>query len=239
MSAGAGVRLDAMRLEVRRRGNFETNDQTNAFATDAEIDALLNSYLAEFYDELIDAKGPQYFRATPQAIMTIPGVTSYDLSTLFYKLISVDLTWGPNIVRSARPFEEAERNRFKWVAGWSHDTDVYYQIQGPPQAPAIAPAAQKIVFQPSPTSATQVTINYCEIYRPLSAVTDQVNGVNGWTDFAVYNAIADLKDKDDADPTQARARAERIRERIRAMADIDLSEPPRVQQVRRRGWREL
>lgn len=234
------VRLDTMRTEVRRRGNFETNDQANAFATDAEINSLLNSYLAEYYDEIIDAKGPAYFRAPPQLITTTPNVASYDLQQGFYKLISVDLTWGPNIVRSARPFEEAERNRFKWVAGWNYDSDVYYQIQGAVQTPSIpTPTVQKIVFQPLPTSATQITVNYCETFVPLTADGHIVNDVNGWTDFAIYNAIADLKDKDDADPTQARARAERIRERIRAMADVDLSEPPRVQVVRRRGWREL
>lgn len=236
MSAGAGVRLDAMRLEVRRRGNFETNDQLNAFIADAEIDALVNSYLAEFYDEIIDAKGPQYFRANPFQVTTFAGQTAYDLPTTFYKVISVDITWGPNIVRSARPFEEAERNRFKWIAGWNYDNAVFYQIQGPPQNPAVSPAAQKIVFQPVPTSATQVTVNYCEIFTPLTADSHQVNSVNGWTDFAVYSAIADLKDKDDADPTQARAQAERVRQRIRAMADVDLQEPPRVQRVRRRGW---
>lgn len=233
------VSLATMTTEVRRRGNFETNDQANAFATDAEIYAILNSYLDEFYDEILDAKGPAYFRDVPQVIQTVAGTSAYSLVGNFYKLISVDITWGLNIIRSARPFEEAERNRFKWVPGWNYDCDVYYQIQGGIQSTSIV-APKQIVFQPSPTSATQVTINYVPIRTQLLNGTDTIDSINGWTDFAIYSAIADLKEKDEADSGPARARAEVIRSRIRALADgLDLSEPPRVQNVKRRGWREL
>lgn len=235
-----GVQLINMTTEVRRRGNFETNDQANAFATDAEIWALLNSYLDEFYDELINAKGPAYFRATPQAITTTPSQSSYPLASDFYKLISVDITWGLNIVRSCRPFEEAERNRFKWVPGWNYDCDVYYQIQGSVQDVTSPPSPKVIVFQPSPTSATAVTVNYCPTRPQLTNPIHQIDSINGWTDFAIYSAIADLKDKDEADSGPFRARAEVIRARIRGLADaVDLAEPARVQRVRRRGWREL
>jgi hypothetical protein len=232
----APVRLDALALEVRRRGGFETNDQANAFATDAEIYALLNAYLAEFWDEIVAAKGPAYFRADPWVISTIAGQASYALASDHYRVISVDVTWGQNIVRSARPFEEAERNRYKWLGeGWNYDTPVYYQIQGSVPNPSI-PRPPNIVFQPIPTGVTAVTVNYIPIFQPLTSA-QYVDSVNGWTDFAVYMAIADLKDKDEADSGPFAAKAERVRQRIRAMADgVDLAEPPRVQRVRRRGW---
>lgn len=233
----SSVSLLSMRTDVRRRGGFETNDQANAFATDVEVNALLNSYLAEFYDELIAAKGPGYFRATPLLIMTASGTDTYALPLDFYKLISVDITWGQNIVRSGRPFEEAERNRFKWLGeGWNYNTPVFYQIQGGAQSVA-SPPVKQIRFQPIPSGATAVTVNYIPAFNPLSSDGHMFDSINQWADFAVYSAIADLKDKDEADSSVWRASAERLRARIRAMADNqDLAEPPRVQRVRRRAW---
>lgn len=232
----ASVQLSTLATEVRRRGNFETNDQANAFATDAEIYALLNTYLAEFFDELIAAKGPAYFRATPWIISTVSGTASYPLASDHYKVISVDVTWGQNIVRSARPFEEAERNRYKWLGeGWNYDTPVFYQIQGSAQNPSI-PQPPNIVFQPIPSGVTQVTVNYVAAFQQLTA-NNYIDSINGWTDFAIYMAIADLKDKDEADSSVWTAKGERLRQRIRSLAEsVDLAEPPRVQRVRRRGW---
>lgn len=232
----APVRLDAMATEVRRRGNFETNDQANAFATDAEIYALLNTYLSEFYDELVAAKGPAYFRAAPWVISTVGGTSTYPLASDHYKVISVDITWGQNIVRSARPFEEAERNRYKWPGeGWNYDTPVFYQIQGSTPNPSI-PQPPNIVFQPIPTGITTITVNYIPAFQQLTSA-NYIDGINGWADFAIYMAIADLKDKDDADSSTWTAKGERLRQRIRALADsVDLAEPPRVQRVKRRAW---
>jgi len=234
-----GVSLLTLRTEIRRRGNFETNNQANAFATDAEINALINSYADEFYDELILAKGPAYFRATPQVITTSVGVSSYPLANNFYRIISVDITWGQGIVRSARPFEEAERNRFQWFPGINYETPIYYQIQGPPQDVTVSPAPPNLILQPIPSGATQVTVNYIPVRALLTSDSSQMNQVNGWADFVIYSAIADLKDKDDADGGPARAQAERIRQRIRALADnVDQSEPARVQRVKRRWWEQ-
>jgi hypothetical protein len=232
----ASVQVSSLLTEVRRRGNFETNDQANAFATDAEILALLNTYFAEFYDELVAAKGPAYFRAAPWVIATVANQASYALASDHYKVISVDITWGQNIVRSARPYEEAERNRYKWLGeGWNYDTPVFYQIQGSPLNPSI-PQPPSIVFQPIPSGITNITVNYIPVFTPLLS-TQYIDSINGWSDFAVYMAISDLKDKDDADSSPWIAKAERLRQRIRALAEsVDLAEPPRVQRVRRRAW---
>lgn len=215
--------LRDMRLEVRRFADLEHDEHVS----DPEIARALNLRLSATYDLLIESRGQDYFRKA-QTIPIVGNVDTYALANDFYKVISVDFTIGTNIVRSARMFTEAERNRYKWLPGWNFSTEVFYRI-----------SAGNVAFIPMPTGTFTVTLNYVPAYVDLVDDADAFNGVNGWEGHGIWAVVADLLHKQERDPSYALAQVAAWEARIRALAPQDLGEPERVQRVKRRGdgWR--
>lgn len=57
-------------------------------ATDAQINILINTHLAEFYGKLVESGPPDYF-STDYALTTTPGTIAYALPSDFRSLISL------------------------------------------------------------------------------------------------------------------------------------------------------
>ncbi len=210
---------------VRTLTNTETLDQANNFVTDAEILAYLNSGLAELYDVIVENHDDDFYRGTTTLAVTA-GTSLYPLIADFYKVTSVDIVWGPTIVRPARRFTEAERDRFKYLNPvWSYLTDVYYRTLG-----------ANLEVQPVPQAGVTLQINYVPAFQPLIQMTDCFDSVNNWHWFAIWDAAMCVAQKDENAATAqiAMGKKEQLRARIVTHASTrNDGEPPRIQAIQR------
>lgn len=213
---------------VRKLTATETLDPANSFVTNSEILAYLNAELAELYDVIIESHDEDFMRNAANIALT-SGTSVYPLPVDFYKIISVDIRWSPTIVRPARKFTEAERDRFKSVLPlWSYLTDIYYRTLG-----------DNIEFQPAPQAGITAICNYIPAFVPLASLTDTFNSQNQWHWFAIWGAVAMVRQKDEDKPGAALAlqKREQVRARIHThAASRNDGEPPRVQDVRSQVW---
>lgn len=211
------VPLSTMRTEVRRRANIENS----TFITDAEIDALLNEGLNEVYDLLVQARAQEYKRSA-STITTVAGTSAYALPSDFYELLSVDIQYGSNLVMSARPYAEFERNMYKWLPGWQLNAPVYYRLQG-----------NNINFIPVPSGAYSVTLNYYPAYTTLVNNSDTFDGVSGWEAYGIWFAVAACQSKHKTmDPSFAMGRVAELKRRIEGLAALrDAGNAERVHDV--------
>lgn len=183
------VTLGNIITRVRQRANVENLAQA---VTDAELTDMICQSLAEWYDMVrLTTFGGQYYRNTYN-ITTVGTQSVYALPSDFLSLLSVDcfLSMGAgsqNMVRSARPYQEENRNIFKYwpVGGWLISNPIYYQLQGP-----------NISFIPTPQSAFMVALNYTPVApRLVSADADSFDSVNGWDEWIVIDVAIKVLQK--------------------------------------------
>ncbi|NBW08775.1 MAG: hypothetical protein EBR82_12200 [Caulobacteraceae bacterium] len=210
--------LTNMILAVRRRANIESQV---GFISDAEITEYLNYCLSDLYDQLVQAGGQPWYRNS-YTFTAVNNTSAYSLPTDFYRLVSVDIALGGGLVISARPYMEAERNRFRWYyQGWFAGRPVFYRLLG-----------NQINFIPTPSGSYSITLNYYPTFTKLVSGSDTFDGVNGWEELAVWKAAAYCKAKGDEDPGYCEAQAAKLQERIDALAaQRDAENPERVHDV--------
>jgi hypothetical protein len=210
--------LTNMILAVRRRANIESQV---GFISDAEITEYLNYCLSDLYDQLVQAGGQPWYRNS-YTFTSVNNTSAYSLPTDFYRLVSVDIALGGGLVISARPYMEAERNRFRWYyQGWFAGRPVFYRLLG-----------NQINFIPTPSGSYSITLNYYPTFAKLVSGSDTFDGVNGWEELAVWKAAAYCKAKGDEDPGYCEAQAAKLQERIDALAaQRDAENPERVHDV--------
>ena len=215
-----------MRAAARRRAGQETLDEENAFASDAELDVVLNDWLQHVYRKLVQARS-NYYR-NQEVITTVNAQSLYPLNIDFLELISVDWVYSPTDVVAIYPYEEPERNQFRLNPGWLRSYPIQYQLQ-----------VGSINFIPTPQGSFTVNVNYVPVFSRLKDPTDSFDGVAGFESFAIFKAAAYLCVKDDN--TEAaqyhEAQAAIIEAEIKAMAPNRTAGLRRVQRIRKgRRW---
>lgn len=224
------IRLDAMIASCRTRSNMETSDQANAFITDAEITGLLNYFLRRVYTRLVRARSANYYRASTDVAISA-GIEVYALAAQVLQIISASFISAGGEGYPLYAYTEAERHMYDLAGAWSRFQRVAYQLNG-----------QNIRFIPTPTGTYTVRLNYVPAFTNLAAAGDTFDGVCGFEDAAIWETVAAMKDKDEADPSFARGQAQIMWDEIDALAfQRDNAAPPRVQRVRKQrrdggGW---
>lgn len=213
-----------MRTAVLQRAGMENVPSGAAFVSAAEVNGYINYGLQRLYNLLVQARGQEYYRST-YAITTSASTSSYSLPANFMQLISVDVSVGGPITISARKYSESERNLYKWMPSWTMSTPVCYQLQG-----------ANINFLPVPPGAYTITLNYVPTYTPLVADGDVFDGVAGFEEYAIWDAVACCLAKEESDTgwaLQKRAELERMIEELGAQRHAGAAE--RVRDVTLEG----
>lgn len=222
------VSLLTMRTEVRRRANQETSDQANALITDAEINSLLNYFLKRVYNKLASASEQNYYRSQT-TLVTSANQSLYPLLVQFMRLISVSFQLGPSDKIPIYPYLESERHLYDYLGWWDRINPVSYQLQG-----------SNINFIPLPQGNYNILINFIPTYTPLVLDADTFDGISGFEEAAIWEAVAACNNKDETDPGYAVAQAARMWDEINAYGrQRDMNAPvrtQRVRKVRRYGW---
>lgn len=222
------ILLEDMRGIVRERAN-------NQRSSDATINRSINTYLADLWDKLVQARGEQYYKApVPLPLATVVGTDAYQLSAIMlgvslYKVLGVWWVVAANDYIEILPYDMNRARGRARSYGWNqHNGRLYYAIE-----------QDYIRFQPTPTSVCNVVIDYIHAFVDL-ADGDSFDGVNGWEDYAIYRAAADLaRDESDFELSdRLEGKAAELSLRIEKMAaSRDLLNPPRMLQRRGRDMR--
>lgn len=218
-----------MRDDAYKRADEENN--TARFPTD-EVDRYVNQGIAAVYDLLVDARGQEYYEATPaDTVMTT--AQTYPLPSTFYQLIKARIIVGVRQSWDLEPFTNAEESIIEDAQTASGP--LYYQLR-----------AGNIYVSPIPTAGLTLRIRYVPASPviPSSPGTGTFDGINGWEEYAVLYAAKCMATKNaEWDTVQAlSAELAAMQQRIKGLAyRRDRGHPERIQDVRgerfHRRWR--
>ncbi len=188
----------------------------------ASVLRYVNQGCAALYDLLVEARGPAFYRATPQEITTASATTRYALNASFYRLISARVKGSNGF--TLEPFvtqdEPMLRAPFADAQFPSH-----YQIQ-----------AGFIELLPLHRPMEIVVIDYIPFCPELEDDEDSIfDGINGWEEFVTCFAAKNMATKDAEWETvrELRADMKAIAERVGKLAPgRDAFRAERVKNVR-------
>lgn len=196
-------------LEIRTQAKDRADMANSTFVSDAEWNRYINAAAKELYDLLVSAYGDDYYLAT-STLSIVSNTEDYDLPADFYKLRGVDLILSNERSYSLKPFNFAERNRYKngnlsWI--FNRDTNVRYRI-----------FKDKIKFLPIPTGTYDIKLWYIPSMTELAGDSDEFDGINGWEDYIVVDAAIRALVKEESDVSALYAEKQKLLDRVRTLA---------------------
>jgi hypothetical protein len=225
-----------MLTSIQRRANIENFVLASGSMIQLpELREYVNEVSQELYDMLVAARAQEYFRKA-YSFQTSPNVGEYILPRDLYQLLSVDLFIAPNQVLSARPYMEAERNRFRWYPGWYYNQPVFYRLLGSPVTKAAVLQPRRINFIPQPAAVNTIVLNYYPVFTPFATDGTEDNfvfdGINGWESYIIWKVAAICLEKMEQSSEFAMTRAEEVRLRVLELAsDNDAGNAERIHDV--------
>lgn len=224
----ATTTLALIRAQVRQRADMVNS----TFCTDSELNSYINGSYYELYDLLVQKFGSDYYVATPQTITTDGTNDQYALTTsTIYKVLGVDLrVAGTNDYVNVPRFNFADRNRYTPPASPASagSSNLRYRLHG-----------EYIWFSPLPTSGLTLRVWYVPRLTALSADGDAVDGVSGWEEYVIVDAVIKAKLKEESDASAEMAQKAALIARIESAAENrDAGSPQTVVDVYQDSWLE-
>lgn len=241
MAGGYQVAVQTVMDRARRRANLQ-GDGALDFISETELLDEFNASYAEWWDMIrLTTWAGQYIRKASNPITTVADQSLYSLPDDFLALISIDCyitVGGPQGIQviAAEPYQEEERNAFKWYPTmFQARGPVYYQLQGGTDDGTLA---SKVNFIPAPIAAVSIIINYVPVATKFTDAATTFDSFNEWDMWMVYDLALKLLIGDgqtDIIPALAQER-ERQRARILSAAPArDTSRGERVHDVESSG----
>jgi hypothetical protein len=239
------VSLTTLTARVKQRANVEVASNSALYSA-AELTDNINEGLAKLYDLIIAQQDQPYYLSSVN-FNTVNGTEVYKIGagqlinvSDFYKGKGLDVTFGQQIVISARPFMWSERNRFKWYPGWIYSQPVFYQFTGKASGAVANAGTDSIKLIPMPNGQFNCTLWYYPVLAPLVSGADQFDGINGFEEYAVLDAAIKILIKqerfDHANLLMGRQQQEEARI-MSMLVTHDAENPQRVQDVTLNdGW---
>lgn len=245
------ITLADMRTSVREILGWEGD----SFVTDTELDTRLMRACRRLYGLLVAARGHEYYRELYE-FNTIAGTWEYELPTKFWQLLGVLRNAGDVLPgnRSVVPYSTAEEG---WTrldpfevqeieplmngsSEWSrHGPRIRYRLGGHQwvEDDTGSTATDVIELRPTPQSVFTVRVVYVPRYYSYESGEATIgNWINGWEDWALYKAAAELAKKEESFEMAASLEAElpRLEAEIKTHAGSrDVHRGKRVIDVRR------
>jgi hypothetical protein len=238
------VTLTTMQTRAGQRAGMRFASNA-AIIESGELTDDINEGIAELFDLFTQVEGqPWYLEST--TFQTNLSTDTYTIGsgqsinvTDFYRPRGFDISFGQNIVITARPFMWSERNRYKWYPGWIYSQPVFYRMIG--KASSVAQAGNDSVrFIPQPGGQFNITMWYTPTPPVLVNGSDSFDGVNGFEEYVVLSAAIKLLLKQEQIEHATFLQAERERQKDRILGSLqnrDAENPERVQDVTLNdGW---
>lgn len=178
--------------------------------TDARITRALNQSIQEFREALSDAGDPYYLTQSTGSL-TVGATSPYPfgaltvsaLSPALLRVYGLDIKVGDRWV-NLEPISFEQRNQFQpgWLSGST--------TTGQPCAFFMFNATQ-VAYSPAADRAYEYILYYLPVPTDLSADGDTLDGVAGWEEWVVFNAVSKLHTRDSYLQQAAQIDAERSR----------------------------
>lgn len=220
-----------LRNRARLYADMRADTESDAFINGSELTDLINAEIQAIYDDLVAARGHEYYQST-DAISVVSGTSSYALPSDFYQAQKLVLEWSSSDHEIVQDFQLDEEPELTVLSVWG---------RGMPKGARIV--GSNIQIKPDPTSAVTARLYYVPAFTKLSDDADTFDGVNGWEEAAVLGAAVRMRMIARRDYEDLQKAKEEVLVRIRRMAaDRAANWPKRVRDVnphqyRRRGWR--
>jgi hypothetical protein len=209
-----------LRNAVRQRADIVNSTQ---FYTDEELNSYINQSAFELYDLLIQKYGDNYYVKTPPYDFFTDGTSEiYPLPSDFYKLLGVDLFLSNSAdSRVTVPeFNFSDRNKYSVpnFQTFYGVTNLRYRLNG-----------DNVWFTPIPAGNQKIRLWYVPTMTTLSADSDLLKGISGWTEYVIVDACIKVRQKEESDATIFINQKIGLKERIENAAENrNASSPPTV-----------
>lgn len=225
----ANVTLGEMKTRTRELADMQTSSQSQAFVTDAELVRHLNRGIKQLYQKLIIARGDEYY-AKSTTFPTVANQANYALPADFMQLLMLAVTDG-NVVVPVPKWTMKQWADLRYLENvTSNDLTLYrYRLVGP-----------NVEVRPTPVTAGYTfTMYYLPAATTLALDSDTFDGVNGWEDYACYNAAIDMLNKEESfeQAQSLLVQKQQLEDQINALAGArDASLPETVGDNMRDWW---
>lgn len=187
--------VDTTLTRIRQEADIETTDQANSVCPDAMLLAWLNDAYRELYELISNETGQERF-----GISTTLTPPTFALPSDFFRLLGIDeAPLGTTL--TGRPFQFAERNRFRFFNQANFRIDHGALIWAPPDQ--------------APTSS--VTLWYVPLPATLAG-GGSFDAINGWDTFLILWVKLKVYAKQRYELGDVAAELEAQRRRIRNQA---------------------
>jgi len=192
-------------LQMRTKVRMLCDIENDTHISDPEIDEYLNNGIAELWDMLVE-NGPQDYYAKRVTWTTTPNQISYPLTTII-------------------PAGDFYKIRNLYVS--DGDSTGPWRSLDPQQEASI-------ISTEAPRQACLMRLDYIQASPKLVADADVFDGINGWEEYPIALACADVKTKREEDVAPYLRKRDQMAVRIRNMATRDAGTPERVNRRKRR-----
>lgn len=235
--------LSELMIQVRQRADmFPQNyvpSLTNIyFVSDSELINYINQSYYELYDLLVQKYGDDYFVAPPISFQTdgqsdiypLPDGTLYSGAPALYKSLGFDLNLSnqPQSYITIPPFMFSERNRYSVpnMQAFYGLTNLRYRLRG-----------NNVWFTPLPAGGQVIRMWYIPRLSPMTQLTDECDGVSGWTEYIIVDAAIKCMQKQESDTSVLLTQKLALIQRIEAAAENrDAGNPQRVNDTQSQNW---
>ncbi len=174
---------------------YDRSDNIGAIARHPRVNVLryVNQGGAELWDLLIEARGPEFWRATAHEITTTADTTSYALNTAFYMLVSVHVKDANDEGNEPLiPFSTQEEPFLRDESNGSDGFPTHYQLR------RSSAGADTISVLPEHDANLTIVVDYVPVFTDLTDASDSYfYGVNGWEEYIVAYAAHKMAVKDE------------------------------------------
>ena len=205
--------------EIRTRILERTDNQyTDGFIEDSEVNQLINHHYKRLY-ALLQRTGLQ--RAEADYTIAADGSSAYPLPADLYSVLAVfrDDAGTPTYLT---------RHDHRVRPSTTQSTAGTYRVKG-----------LTIEFEPTPATGNYV-VAYIPVPGTLVADDDDLDGVLGWDEYVVLACSIDVMTKESIDPVMVShvkgQLAELTADIKREAREVEMSEAPRIANVRGCGW---
>jgi len=218
---------------------METQSGAADFVTDVEITRHLNAGLAALYNQLVGARGEEYY-ARSNAIAMATGTDTYDLPGDFFQMIGVLLYDGSTYYQPPIwQYKETAQLKQLGVSGQIVPSALRYRVIGRERPEPHAGYNDRIKVLPGAKTGWTLTIDYLPCAPVLSLGTDTFDGVSGWEEHACLSAAIKMLAKEQTDATPLLTERAILDEQIQRMAGSRNADRPGYISDTKRDWSSL
>ena len=193
------------------RVRFQGDLENSAVMSDARITTVINAAIEGVWDLLLETRPDNYI--TTATLATVAGSESVTLPSDFFKLRLVEVYDGA-LYRPLRPHNVSEAWRYQTSA--ATPSRLTYRIET---------GTLRIV--PTPTQIWTLRVRYFKAATDLVSGSDTLDGVNGYEDLVIAQAIAKLRGgREGMDTSWWDREVAKLTEAVRNSASpLDVGEP--------------